>query len=205
VIQSPFRWEWRTFARELEPLSVTLPAPFEAVDETLIICPESETRVAIRNNAIAVDVLGDRSGGLELWQRVLAAAFPLCQHDVRDVLRQYALTPPALYRPEYSAFEFVTDVATCTNGLRVVGVRLVNRQVSIDDCTLERTTVSIAGTTLQSLAVSSPDPQCVRRVLARLRLDRFENLNVVALVKRLLQMPVAGRIPDIVGDFSHAR
>lgn len=204
MVQSFQRWEWRTFARELDPIAVALPAAFEAIDETLIVCAASETRAAIRNNTIAVDVLADRSGGLEFWQRVLTSAFPLCQRDVRDVLRQYPLTPPVLYRPEYSPFEFVTDVAACTDGLRVVGVRLVDRLVSIDDCTLERATLSIAGTTLQSLAVSSTDPQSVRRLLARLKLDRLENRNVVALVKGLLAMPVAGRIPRIVGDFSHA-
>jgi hypothetical protein len=184
---------------------VPLPGAFEPIDETLIVCPESDARVAIRGAAIEVDRLADRKDGLELWRRSMSATFPLCQRDVRDVLRQYPLVPPVLYRPEYTAFDFVTEVAACTNHLRVLGLRRIHRGVSIDDCLLERDTFSLAGTTLQSVAVSGVDPQSIRRLITRLGLDRLENVNSVSLVKRVLDLRPDGRIPSVMGDFSHAR
>jgi hypothetical protein len=161
--------------------------------------------VAVADQRVCVDRLDDHREGIDLWRRTVSAAFPLCQHDVRDVLRQFPVTPPTLYRPEYDALTFITDVAACTDGLRVVGARTIRRRIPVDGGELERAMLSVAGRTLQSLAISGSDPDAVRALLLRFHLDRFDPSNIVSLIKQLLRDTAVERIPAPVGDFSHAR
>jgi hypothetical protein len=134
----------------------------------------------------------------------LTAAFPLCQHDVRDTLRQFRVPPPTLYRPEYTPFEFVTDVATCTNGVRVIGVRDLHRRLAVEGCTLERATFSIAGRTVQSMAFTGADPDAVRALIARCGLSRFDNINIVTLLKQVLGVAGGEGISGRRSDFARA-
>ncbi|HEX6162492.1 MAG TPA: hypothetical protein VFZ31_03945 [Vicinamibacterales bacterium] len=184
--EARLRWEWRAFAPELPVINVDLPPGFEATDETYLVSPESQTRAVITGNRIAADLLERDRDGVQLWRRTVDAAFPLCQRDVRETLRQFPVGIPTLYRPEYTPFEFVTDVATCTSGLRVVGVRGVRRQVAADDCLLERSTLSMAGRTLQTIAVEGDDPDAVARLVHRLRLFVDGGRNIVDVIKELL-------------------
>jgi hypothetical protein len=180
------RWEWRAFAPELPVLNVGLPPEFEATEETYVVSPESTTRAVISGNRIATDLLERDRDGVQLWRRTVDEAFPLCQRDVREALRQFPVGIPSLYRPEYTPFEFVTDVATCTNGLRVVGVRGVRRRTAADDCLVERSTLSMAGQTLQTVAVQGADPDAVARLVRRLRLAAAGGQNIVDAIKELL-------------------
>ena len=203
------RWEWRTVAPELPSLDISLPAAFEATDQTYVVCPESDTRAVIAGNRIVTDLLEEDRDGVERWSRTIDAVFPLCQRDVRDTLRQFPVAVPTLYRAEYTPFEFVTDVATCTNGLRVIGVRGVRRQVATADCLVERSTLSVAGRTLQTVAVAGNDPDAVAGLVHRLRLRRTGAQNVVNAIKDLLGIDLAvrirpERIPSRLGDFTHA-
>lgn len=179
-------WEWRAFAPQFEPLAVAWPPQFEATDDTYIVCPESETRAVISGGALAIDRLEERSGDLERWRGCFRARFPLCQREVRDALRQFPVELPTLTRPQYHPFEFAIEVAACTNGLRVIGVRCVRRDIAIADCILERTSISLAGTTMQTIAVKGSDPAAVRTLVRQLQLDRFDSSNMVEMIKGLL-------------------
>ena len=185
-LASPSIWEWRAFVPAFEPLAVAWPPEFEAADDVYIVCPESDTRAIMRGDALLIDVLEQSQDGLERWRRSFEARFPLCQHDVRDALRQFPVALPVLNRAEYNELEFTTEVATCTNGLRVVGVRSVRRDVRVDGCMLERSTVSLAGTTMQTIAVKGADAPAVLRIVRDLRLNRFAARNMVDMIKELL-------------------
>lgn len=154
----------------------------------------------IRGNQLSIEVLEQRSDDLERWRRAFTAQFPLCQHDVRDALRLCRVSPPALDRPEYGPFEFVTEVAACTGALRVVGMRCVRRDVAVDGCTLERASITLAGITMQTIAVKGSDAAAVTRVVRQLRLDRFEHRNIVEVITQLLgagrQLAHAADIPS---------
>ena len=167
----------------MAPPDIAWPPPFETADETYIVCPESDARAIIRDGELTIDVLEQRRGALERWRRSFSARFPLCQRDVRESLRQFPVVPPALYRPEYDAFQFATEVAGCTDGLRVAGARCLRRTLPVEGCVVERTVISIAGVTMQSMAVTGPDERNVERLVRRLQFDRVVAGNIVSVVK----------------------
>jgi hypothetical protein len=199
------RWEWQSLAAEVADHKLPWTPEYDTSEKTYVVSPDSDTCVAIRGNTISVDRLDECRDGVCLWRRTVDAAFPLCQRDVRDVLRQFPVTPPTLYRPEYSPLAFVTDIATCTNGLRVAGVLSVRRRLPVDSCVLERAVVTVAGRTVQSVSVSASDPDAVRAVLRRFELDRLDPSNVVTLLKTVLGVRRVERIRDTMRNFSDER
>jgi hypothetical protein len=181
-------WEWRAFAEDVDALKtgVALPPEFEAIDQTCIICPDSDTRAVIRENTLEIDVLADRRDGAELWRRALTAVFPLCQHDVRDALRLFPVPGPALYRPEYTPFEFVTDVAGCTDSLHIVGVRGNFRRTAFGGCRLEHAAINTAGRTFQTIGIAGHSASDVARAVRSLHFDPIHNQNIVEQLKAVI-------------------
>ena len=183
-------WEWRAFANDFELRGISLPPEFEAADETVVVSPVSDARVVIRDDVLTVDRIERHNDGLDLWRRSLHARFPLCQHDVRDVLRELKVTPPTLFRPEFSARQFVEDVAACTDGLHVVGVRCNRRIIPVGGCSVERAAVSMAGRVMQTVCVSGPDEIAVSAVVHSLQLHHLASRNIVDTIRELVDVSV---------------
>ncbi|HEX8031056.1 MAG TPA: hypothetical protein VF491_21460 [Vicinamibacterales bacterium] len=182
----PSRWEWRTFAPSFDSLDLAMPAEVELAHEIYILNLTSNINVKIRGGAIEVKTLDDVYDGLELWRPSFTAQFPLCQRDIRSVLNWLGVSrPQVLFSPSYGASGFLTDVACCIDGIRVIGVTKTRRRAIVDGCIVERASVSAAGHIMQTVAVESADEAAVRRQLRRLRLDRFDNLNYVEFLKGL--------------------
>lgn len=182
------RWEWQSFADEFADHKLPWVPEFETTEHTYVVSPDSETRMAICDNRISVDRLEDCRDGITLWHRTVDAAFPLCQRNVRDALRQFPVAPPTLYRPEYTPLAFLTDIATCTDGLRVAGLRGIRRCINLDGCILERAAFSVAGQLFQSTSVTGADPDLVRAVLRRYHLDGLDPASIVTLLKQVFSL-----------------
>lgn len=183
----PGYWEWRAFAPEFDLWAVVWPPETETVDQTAIVSPHSDALAVIHDDTLTVHQLEQRAAdGVEQWRPSMTVTFPICQHDVRDVLRELGVIPPTLYRPQFDASQFVTDVASCTDGVRVIGVRICRRRVALDGATLERATLSLAGRVIQTVALRAADADVVRSYVQRLRLERYQPTNIVEFLKQLL-------------------
>lgn len=191
------RWEWRSFAPEFRQLDGLVPAEITTARDVYLLCAGSTAAVKIRDGVITVKLRERVHQGLELWRPTLAATFPLCQREIRDVLRCFpAALPRTLVHPEYDALGFVADVAACTPGVRVIGVYKTLHKGQIDQCLVERGCLSAAGSVVQTAAVESTDPEAVLRTVHELRLDRFENVSYVTFLTRMLARPASAQAPS---------
>ena len=104
------RWEWRCFAPSLTNLAQAASLPADAVprdsDETYILDLSARLaqNVKIRDGVLDVKrLLQTDTAGLELWEPVLKARFPLGRKDIAAVfgpcLPPAALTSSRLSRP----------------------------------------------------------------------------------------------------------
>jgi hypothetical protein len=181
------RWEWRAFAPSFDLLDPLMPPKYDIAHDIQVLAAGSAADVRVCDGAIVVNTLDTTDRGLALWRPSFRATFPLCHREIRTLCEYLSVPQPhTLFRPCDSEPDFLTDIACCTGGVHVVGVNTTRRAAMVDGCRVERATVSAAGEITQTAAVESTDASAVLRVIQRLRLDRFDSLNYVDFLKRLL-------------------
>src|SRR4051794_663852 len=81
------RWEWRTFGDDLDGnvLAAREPDRVEESDEVYVLSPVGNASVKFRDGVIDVKTLQQVDRGLEQWQPVLKAGFPLSAEDAASV------------------------------------------------------------------------------------------------------------------------
>jgi hypothetical protein len=181
------RWEWRAFSQPFDVLDRYLPPEPRSSHDVYLLSETSDANVKIRENAIDVKLLDRLEYGLEQWHPVFTASFPLNQRQIRELCRYLRLAPPiAYFAPEYGPLSLVTDLISVSPEARVIGVYKTRRQAQLDDCCIERTTLSVAGHVVHTAAIESTDPAAVLRLVARLQFNQFENVNYVTFLKRMI-------------------
>ena len=170
------RWEWRMFgdppavtAAVLETLDITA---VQESDETYYLAPHPDhDTVKLRAALMDVKVLREvDADGLERWEPVLKASFPLADAVTR-VFGSLGLSAPGVPSLDVVAF----DTLAKAGGVRPVAVHKVRRRFELEGCTGEWTDVTADGRMTQTVAVESPDAEAVVRARRRLRLDGFVN------------------------------
>jgi len=181
------RWEWRSFASALDAVDLHVPGAYQLAHDIYLLSQASSANVKIRDGAIDVKTCAGARDGLELWRPAVTASFPLCHREIREVFSHLRLPAPrGFFLPVYDERALISDLAGVAQGGHIVGVHKVRRQAERDGCVIERAAVSAAGRTVQSIAISAPDPDAVLRLLRTLRLEHLENINYVTFLKRTL-------------------
>lgn len=163
-------------------------APRES-DETYILdltgrIPEN---VKIREGVLEVKrLLKTDFEGLELWEPVLKAQFPLGRKDVAAVFGPW-MPPPAGWAHEcYTLEQLVEDVIAPRPALRVVNVHKSRRSFSFAGCLTELAHISVAAVSTQSFSLEHEDPKRLLAALKTLGLDTRANTNYVRGLKLAL-------------------
>ena len=81
------RWEWRCFAPSLATIAQAVAIPSDATsqesDEIYVLDPRGTENVKIRGGALDIKRLRQvDDDGLELWEPVFKASFPLSRGDL---------------------------------------------------------------------------------------------------------------------------
>lgn len=187
------RWEWRCFAPSLTLLADAVSPPADAVpresEETYILDltgPIAES-VKIRDQVLDVKrLLQTDSDGLELWQPVLKARFPLSRKDVVAVFGAWMPPPPASTREFYTFEQLLEDVITPRPALRVVEVHKSRRGFTFSGCLAELAQMRAGSVSVQSFALEHKDPRRLLAALQALGLDARANTNYPLGLKRAL-------------------
>jgi len=159
------RWEWRIFGPRLDAAKKWLAAQrstgFQESDEIYFLSKTGGV-AKLRSNLMDVKVLRevDRDG-LERWEPVMKAAFPLQPADVRRVFELQKLAAPTSPRSHWSVEEFIDDFACPGGPMRAVRVHKKRVRYAIDRCTLELSDVVADGRSTRTLAVESEDAAAV--------------------------------------------
>jgi exopolyphosphatase/guanosine-5'-triphosphate,3'-diphosphate pyrophosphatase len=181
------RWEWRTFGGNVDDIEASLPGVFDGEAQ------ESEERyflgpgggnVKVRDDLMDVKVLRElNADGLERWEPVLKAPFPLCTADVRVVVEALGLAMPTLERESYTLDEMAALLGGSVREFEI-GKRRVRG--SIGGCMAEIAAVTVGGETTRTFAIESEDADAVVAALGGLGLSDAPNVGYPRALDQML-------------------
>jgi exopolyphosphatase/guanosine-5'-triphosphate,3'-diphosphate pyrophosphatase len=159
------RWEWRTFgddfgaaAKAIEALE---PSGSAESDELYVLSPDGEN-VKVRDGLLDIKVLRevDRHG-LQRWDPVLKAEFPLSRADIEATFEALRQPHPPLARDAYTFEQFVEELIDPSPVLRTLPVHKRRTRYTIQGCTGELSELTAAGRTTRTIAIEAEDQAAV--------------------------------------------
>jgi exopolyphosphatase / guanosine-5'-triphosphate,3'-diphosphate pyrophosphatase len=169
------RWEWRVFGRSFgaaeDALAALTPGRVEEGDEIYLLSATG-SNVKIRNGLMDIKLLREvDAAGLERWEPVLKAGFPLSRGDVARVFDALGVDPPPLTRDAYTWERFLAGLVEPSDAVRVVRVHKRRTRFALGGSMAELTDVEADGRGVRTIAVESEDPTAVVAAVRGLGLD----------------------------------
>lgn len=192
------RYEFRIFRKVLGALEIKLqrylpPDETASSAEIYLISPNTdENNVKIREGALEIKTLIQHWSGLEQWQPVLKADFPLPADLLANEFFPRLVVPaPRLEREQYAFEEFLADLIQAEPDLYLVQVAKLRQKFRVEGCQAELSDITIEGQPWRTVALEGEDPQAVLRAQTTLGLAELENINYVKAIKQILAMAPA--------------
>jgi len=181
------RWEWRTFAKTIETRIDPADYPHIRHVESSEIYLTSANAVGnpkIRDEKIDIKTLQRLSDdGLEQWEPVLKAAFPLSMDQLAEVYHALKLGAPPEAGP--CSYDALMKMIDANENSWAVHVDKVRNQYDVDGCIVEASEASFDGETFRTVAAEDPDAARVSKTVAMLGLQARENINYVKAAQRI--------------------
>jgi exopolyphosphatase/guanosine-5'-triphosphate,3'-diphosphate pyrophosphatase len=169
------RWEWRVFGTGLgaaeEAFSDLTPGSIAETDE-LYLLSAAGGNVKVRDELMDIKLLREVDGdGLERWEPVLKAGFPLPAAEVPRVFDALGVLAPPLARDAYTLDQFLHELVEPSGAVRAVRVHKRRVRYRLANCLAEVADLEVDGRDVRTVAVESEDPAAVRAAVRRLGLD----------------------------------
>jgi exopolyphosphatase/guanosine-5'-triphosphate,3'-diphosphate pyrophosphatase len=176
------RWEWRCFGASLATIAQAVSTPSDAAsresDEIYVLDPRGTENVKIRDGALDIKRLRQiDTDGLELWEPVFKARFPLSRSDLAAVSAVWPLPLETLPRETYTIEQFIEEVISLRADLHVVRVHKSRRVFTFAGCIAELVHVVVGSRTLESFSLEHEEPKRILAALHTLGLDVHANTN----------------------------
>jgi hypothetical protein len=193
MVNQPPRYEYRVWAEALKDakdnlrrLGTTLGT--EAREETYLISAATDScNPKIRGGRVNIKVLLATLQGLELWNPVLEADFPLDRTVIAEqIFPALELESPGLARPSYSLEDFVEEVIRPQPRITVVMAAKRRTRFRLDECLAEFTSVALGQVARETVAIESIEPDPVLRLVREFHLDGMPNMSYVRALKQVL-------------------
>jgi exopolyphosphatase/guanosine-5'-triphosphate,3'-diphosphate pyrophosphatase len=172
------RWEWRTFGNEhgSAERAILGAAPSEAAEsEELYLLGTDGANVKVRDELFDVKVLREvNADGLERWEPVMKAGFPLSPEDVARVVDAFGLPPPPLTTAA-SIEELVGELSSSGLEVRSISVRKRRTRATFHGCMAEVADLSVDGRSTRTVAIESEDATAVTASVLAAGLEDFVN------------------------------
>jgi len=186
------RWEWRTFGQDFgESEALINQYPCLRVKESreiYILSSNAGDNCKIRNSQIDIKVLERIDAQrLELWKPLLKAAFPINREIVRLLMRTLHVRKPMLLRERYTHHQFIDNIIKPHPKLTAVNVHKLRRGFNVEGVEIELADLKINRHNLRSVAIEHENPELVAKMLEKLGLKRFTNVNYISALKKLLE------------------
>ena len=184
------RWEWRTFGSRFglaaARFGALTPGAVQESDETYLVGGTGDN-VKIRADLMDIKVLRETNrDGLERWEPVLKAGFPLPAAEVGGVFASLRLDTPALARDRYTLEQFLAEVVPAAGGLLAVAVHKRRVRYKVGGCTSEVTDVTVDGRPTRTIAIESENPAAVVAAVRSMALDGYRNMNYAVGLRAVL-------------------
>jgi exopolyphosphatase/guanosine-5'-triphosphate,3'-diphosphate pyrophosphatase len=185
------RWEWRCFAPSLATIAQAVAIPSEAAsresDEIYVLDPRGTENAKIREEVLDIKRLRQiDADGLELWEPVFQARFPLSRSDLAAASAVWPLPLESLRRETYTIEQFIEEVISLRADLHVVLVHKSRRAFTFAGCIAELVRVAVESRTLESFSLEHEDPTRILAALLTLGLDGHANTNYSLGLRRAL-------------------
>jgi hypothetical protein len=195
------RWEWRCFAPSLATIAQAVAIPSDAVsresDEIYVLDLSGRENAKIRDGVLDIKRLRQiDADGLELWEPVFKARFPLSRSDLAAVSAVWPLpleTPP---RETYTIEQFIEEVISLRADLHVVRVNKSRRTFEFAGCITELVRLVVESRTLESFSLEHEDPKRILAALLTLGFDSHANTNYSLGLRRALGLKRATTGPQ---------
>jgi exopolyphosphatase/guanosine-5'-triphosphate,3'-diphosphate pyrophosphatase len=184
------RWEWRTFGADFGAADAHFkalsPEGVQDNDETYLLSAESDASVKVRAGLMDVKRLeAVDDNGLEQWNPVLKASFPLSASDAEKALSALGVAP-ALARAEYTLEELIGELVTPSPKLRAVEVHKHREHFTVAGAMAELSEIRTEQTARRTIAVESEDSALVLAAVAELGLPPSPNVCLPRELKALV-------------------
>ncbi|HET7234933.1 MAG TPA: Ppx/GppA family phosphatase [Actinomycetota bacterium] len=159
------RWEWRAFGKGFGAAETALgamtPERIQETDELYLVCRDGGN-VKVRDDLMDIKVLREvAADGLERWEPVMKAGFPLSASDVSSVFEALRLDEPPLGRTEYTLDRLLSELVEPDRRIRVVRIHKRRTRFTIDACMAELVELVVDGRPIRSIAIESEDAAAV--------------------------------------------
>ncbi len=187
------RWEWRTFAEDLEAQGAKVLSHGEArlkeSKEVYILSRKSNENTKIRDGLMDIKSLqAVNDDGLEQWRPIMKEQFPLSAESLMRLLGVLQVTAPTDPKQSYTYDEFIEDVVKPHPDLAAVNVSNRRYGLNINGCTVEFAHTEFNSAPLQTICVEHADPALVIETVRQLGLESYTNINYIAAMKRVVGM-----------------
>jgi exopolyphosphatase / guanosine-5'-triphosphate,3'-diphosphate pyrophosphatase len=185
------RYEFRVWADTLAPVRgrlERLASPKETISQEtyLVSATTDKCNAKIRADLMDIKLLVAEDRGLEQWNPILKAAFPLESSVVAtQVFTSLELPPPVLAKSEYTLDEFLGDVMRAEPKITIVNVSKTRYQFGIGVCAAEYAQITLNGIPRETVAVESVEPDAVLKLVGELGI-REANSSYIREIKRAL-------------------
>jgi exopolyphosphatase/guanosine-5'-triphosphate,3'-diphosphate pyrophosphatase len=161
-------------------------------DELYLISAAGADTVKVRHQLLDVKhLLQVDDDGLEQWEPLVKAAFPLSATDVADVLVSLDVdSPRALSGTAYSLSALLEEVVAPHPHVRAVQVHKRRQRYKIGGCLAELTDVGTERASTRTLAIESEDASRVIATVREIGLAARPNVNFVRGLKALVRFGV---------------
>jgi exopolyphosphatase/guanosine-5'-triphosphate,3'-diphosphate pyrophosphatase len=185
------RWEWRSFGEAFGDADARLASldaeRIQESDEIYVLSLGSDASVKVRDGLMDVKVLKIvNDDGLEQWEPVLKADFPLSAAEVVQVAEALCakIAPPA--RTEYTLDELLEEIVEPSPELLAVWVHKHREHYTIGGCMAELSEVRTDDGARRTIAVELEDPVRVIAAVRELGLDGRPNVCLARGLKALV-------------------
>jgi exopolyphosphatase/guanosine-5'-triphosphate,3'-diphosphate pyrophosphatase len=172
------RWEWRTFGDRFPKADAVFdtlePSQVVETGELYLLAP-GDSNVKVRDDLMDIKVLRETdSDGLERWEPIMKAAFPLLTADVGTLMDALGLSERDGQAGPMT-LEALLDAFRADGSVRVVEVHKRRVRYTVGGCMAERTEIRAEGHTTWTVAVESPDAGAVVRAVDSLGFGDYVN------------------------------
>ena len=154
--------------------STTLEPAVEESEELYLLTPAGDN-VKVRDGLMDIKVLRETdASGLQRWEPILKAAFPLDDEAARTVFQSLRRPLPDLPSDGLSLEAVLTAAGVgAAGGPRLLRVHKQRARYTVAGCQAERTVFEVDGRRTTSIAVESTDPAAVVAAVDALGLSAY--------------------------------
>jgi exopolyphosphatase / guanosine-5'-triphosphate,3'-diphosphate pyrophosphatase len=184
------RWEWRAFGRSFgtaeDAFAAMTPERVQESDERYLVSPGGEN-VKVRDDLMDIKVLREvNADGLERWEPVMKAAFPLSTEVAAQVFDALGHAPPPLASDAYPLDRFLSELVESASWARVARVHKRRVRYTVGGCLAELSDVRVDGAPIRTVAIESEDPAAVVAAVREVGLGGWANTSYPRALGRIL-------------------